>query len=200
MSKIPLNYYRNTDTLELARDMLGKFIFTQTENKNLCDGIITETEAYLGEGDRASHAWGNRKTQRTQTMFLPGGIAYIYLCYGIHHLFNIVTNIKDVPHAVLIRGVFPVLGKRIMEERTGKKVPIHLDGPGKLTKAMGIQTDYNGTSLVGEKIWLEDKNLKIGDSQIEATHRIGIDYAGEDAKLPYRFILKDISILKNIKF
>lgn len=200
MSKIPLSYYRNTDTLEQAKDLLGKFIFTQTGKKNLCGGIITETEAYLGQGDRASHAWGNRKTQRTQTMFLPGGIAYIYLCYGIHHLFNIVTNIEDVPHAILIRGVFPVLGKRIMEERTGKKIPIHLDGPGKLTKALGIHTVYNGESLIDDKIWLEDKTLIIADSHIMAGPRIGVDYAEEDAKLPYRFLLKDISILKNAKF
>ena len=87
-----------------------------------------------------------------------------------------------------------------MEERTGKKVPLHLDGPGKLTKALGIQTDYNATSLVGEKIWLENKNLKIDNSYIKTGPRIGIDYAGKDVNLPYRFLLKDISILKNIKF
>jgi len=200
MSKIPINYYRSPDTLKLARDLLGKFIFTQTRNKNICGGIITETEAYLGASDKASHAWGNRKTQRTQTMFLAGGAAYIYLCYGIHHLFNIVTNIKDVPHAILIRGVFPVLGKEIMEERTGKKIPIHLDGPGKLAKALGIHTDYNGESLIGNNIWLEDKTLNIADSHILAGPRIGVEYAAEDAKLPYRFLLKDISILKNAKF
>jgi len=200
MSKIPLNYYRNPDTLELARDLLGKFLFTQTDTHNLCGGIITETEAYLGATDKASHAWGNRKTQRTQTMFLPGGVAYIYLCYGIHHLFNIVTHRENIPHAILIRGVFPVLGKEVMEKRTGKKVPTHLDGPGKLTKALGIQTDYDGTSLTGNTIWLEDKNLKFADSEIQDGPRVGVDYAGEDAKLPYRFLIKDTSVLKNIKF
>jgi DNA-3-methyladenine glycosylase len=200
MSKLPIDYYRNTDTLELARDLLGKFIFTRTDTHNLCGGIITEAEAYLGANDRASHAWGNRKTQRTQTMFLPGGVAYIYLCYGIHHLFNIVTHQENVPHAILIRGVFPVMGKEVMEKRTGKKVPPYLDGPGKLTKALGIHTDYDGASLTGNTIWLEDKNLKIADSEILSGPRIGVDYAGEDAKLPYRFLIKDPSALKNIKF
>ncbi len=199
MSKLPLSYYRNTDTLYLAKDLLGKFLFTQNDTHNLCGGIITETEAYLGATDRASHAWGNRKTQRTQTMFLPGGVAYIYLCYGIHHLFNIVTHRENFPHAILIRGVFSVTGKEVMEKRTGKKVPTHLDGPGKLTKALGIRTGYDGELLTGNNIWLEDKNLKIPDSKIQAGPRVGVDYAGEDAKLPYRFFINDISALKKIK-
>ena len=200
MSKIPPNYYRNADTLELARDLLGKLIFTQTEKNIICSGIITETEAYLGATDRASHAWRNRKTLRTQTMYMPGGLAYIYLCYGIHHLFNIVTNIENVPHAILVRGVFPVMGKKTMEQRTGKKVSIHLDGPGKFTKAFGIHKDYNGTSLAGDKIWLEDKNISIPCSAIESGPRIGIDYAGEDATLPYRFLVNEISLFKDQDF
>ncbi|TVQ85463.1 MAG: DNA-3-methyladenine glycosylase, partial [Bacteroidetes bacterium] len=110
------------------------------------------------------------------------------------------THSANVPHAILIRGVFPVAGIEVMEKRTGKKVPINLDGPGKLTKALGIHKDYNGASLAGDKIWFEDKNIKIPCSAIESGPRIGIDYAGEDAKLPYRFLVKEISLLKNHDF
>jgi len=193
MSKIPLDYYQNTDTLKLAKDLIGKLIFTQIEKGRVCGGIITETEAYLGATDKASHAYNNRRTSRTETMYLPGGVAYIYLCYGIHHLFNIVSNKADIPHAILIRGVFPVLGKEIMMKNTGKSNPYPLDGPGKLTKALGISTTHNSILLTGNTIWLEDHKIKISESDIMVTPRIGIDYAGEDAGLPYRFVVKEMN-------
>lgn len=197
MHKIPLDYYRNTDTLELARDLIGKLIFTQTIKNQVCGGIITETEAYLGAGDKASHAYNYRRTPRTQTMYMPGGVTYIYLCYGIHHLFNIVCQKSDIPHAVLIRGIFPVFGKEIMMKNTGKNALQPLNGPGKLTKALGITTQHNNTQLDGNTIWLEDHKIKISDNNITVTPRIGIDYAGEDSSLPYRFVVKDIKKLAN---
>ena len=197
MDKIPLDYYQNTDTLKLAKDLIGKLIFTQIEEGRVCGGMITETEAYLGAEDKASHAYNNRRTFRTETMYLPGGVAYIYLCYGIHHLFNIVCNKADIPHAILIRGVFPVFGKEIMIKNTGKSTPYLLDGPGKLTKALGITTKYNNTHLDGNIIWLEDHKVKVSDNDIMVTPRVGIDYAGKDSKLPYRFVVKGIKIYAN---
>ena len=190
MSKIPLDYYFENDTLWLAADLIGKYICCNLDEHGPTAGIIMETEAYMGATDRASHAYGNRHTSRTSTMFQQGGIAYIYLCYGIHHLFNVVTARKGIPHAVLIRGVVPVTGKESMKMRTGKKPPEVLDGPGKFTRAMGIKTLHNGFSLDGDQIWLEDRGLFVDKEEIQTSARIGVDYAGEDARLPWRFFVE----------
>ncbi|TVQ07811.1 MAG: DNA-3-methyladenine glycosylase [Bacteroidetes bacterium] len=198
MSRINRDYYIENDTLWLARDLLGKYLYCHSDQYGPGGGIITETEAYLGANDRASHAYGNRRTQRTETMFKTGGIAYVYLCYGIHHLFNIVTAAEDIPHAVLVRGILPMAGNINMERRTGRKVPFLLDGPGKLTRAMGITTHLNGAALDQDTIWLEDKSIQVPDAVISATPRIGVDYAGEDAKLPYRFVLDDKPFLMQL--
>ncbi len=197
MGKVPLSFYHNPDTLGLAERLLGKLLFTKTDNNQICAGIISETEAYLGAGDKASHAWNNRKTTRTQTMFLQGGVAYVYLCYGIHHLFNIVTHKDGIPHAILIRGVIPAIGKDIMQQRNGKTLPFHLNGPGKLTKALGIHTRHDRTALDGDTIWLEDRNINIPRENIIVGPRIGVDYAGVDAALPYRFRISDPLSFKN---
>lgn len=198
MTRIQRDYYTKNDTLWLARDLLGKFLFCNTDTHGLCGGIITETEAYLGAEDKASHAWQNRRTNRTETMFSRGGVAYIYLCYGIHHLFNVVTGPEDLPHAVLIRGVLPVKGIENMEAGAKRKIPFLLDGPGKLTKAMGITTRLNGTPLEEKTIWIEDEAVQIPDHLIESSPRIGVDYAGDDAQLPYRFVLEDKQFLTRI--
>ena len=102
--KIPLSFYQSDDVVFLARSLLGKSLLTFLDGK-LTGGIITETEAYAGINDKASHAYGGRKTKRTEVMYREGGVCYVYLCYGIHYLFNVVTGKKDVPHAVLIRGI-----------------------------------------------------------------------------------------------
>lgn len=198
MTRIQRDYFIKNDTLWLARDLPGKFLFCNTNAQGLCGGIITETEAYLGAEDKASHAWQNRRTNRTETMFCRGGIAYIYLCYGIHHLFNIVTGPEDLPHAILIRGILPVKGIENMEARTKRKIPLVLDGPGKLTKAMGITTRLNGTPLDEKTIWIEDKAVQIPDHLIVSSPRIGVDYAGADARLPFRFVLEDKQFLTRI--
>jgi DNA-3-methyladenine glycosylase len=188
--KLPSLYYRNNDVVFLAKDLLGKFLFTKIQGE-LTGGIITETEAYAGIHDQASHAYGDKKTNRTRTMYQPGGISYIYLCYGIHYLFNVVTGEMDVPHAILIRSIFPVIGQTAMMSRTGKSNADHsnTNGPGKLSKAMGISIHHNGTLLTGDTIWIEDKGFKVIPSDIQATKRIGVDYAGSDAQLLYRFVL-----------
>ena len=187
---LPLSYYQNEQVVSLAKDLLGKYIFANTGNR-LTGGIITETEAYAGVTDKASHAYGGRRTARTEIMYHSGGVSYVYFTYGMHHLFNIVTGKEGVPHAILIRAIFPTEGIETMFQRTGKsKANYNLtNGPAKLTKAMGITREQNGIELTGKIIWLEDRGIVVDDKDVSATPRIGIDYAGEDAKLPYRFVL-----------
>ncbi len=189
--KLPLDYYLQDDVISIARDLLGKVLFTSINGKT-CGGIITETEAYAGIHDKASHAYGGRRTKRTETMFAQGGIAYVYLCYGMHHLFNVVTNKKDIPDAVLIRAIQPFDNKKLILQRRGKTKWSKqlLNGPGKLSMGLGIDQHFNGKSLLGDEIWIEDRGIHIEDSSIGVGPRIGVDYAEEDALLPYRFVAR----------
>ena len=195
MNTIPREFYLRKDVVGIARDLLGKSLFTQFEGKITC-GIITETEAYAGITDRASHAYGGRRTTRTEVMYHIGGTAYVYLCYGVHSLFNIVTNDLDIPHAVLIRALKPVTGIKFMLQRTGKpRINKGFGtGPGKVSKILGIHYSHTGTDLTEKPvsksingIWLEDAGKIIRPDEIVTGPRIGIEYAGEDALLPYRF-------------
>lgn len=189
--KLPLSYFLNQDVIFLAKDLLGKVLFTQIEGQ-ITAGIIVETEAYFGEIDKASHAYGGRRTNRTEIMYSQGGVSYVYLCYGIHHLFNIVTSVKGEPHAVLIRGIEPLIGIDIMELRrnmSAGKSAISA-GPGSAAKALGIDSYFNKKDLDGEEIWIEDHNIKYKDDEIVASPRVGVAYAQEDAFLPWRFFVK----------
>jgi DNA-3-methyladenine glycosylase len=194
---LPKSFYLNPDVVTVAKLCLGKVLVT-SYNGVITSGIISETETYAGVTDRASHAFGNRRTRRTETMYRTGGIAYIYLCYGVHSLFNIVTNVEEIPHAVLIRGIVPLDGKNIMAERTGKEVTADGDGsgPGRVTRLLGIHYSQDGSDLVEQdsrdcmQIWIEDRGMQISPEDIRITARIGVDYAGEDSLLPYRFVLK----------
>ena len=179
-------YFENPDVVFLAKDLIGKQLSTHIDGM-VTSGIITETEAYAGQGDKACHAHLGKFTKRTKVMYEPGGIAYVYLCYGIHHLFNVVTNTRGHADAILIRAIEPTQGIHIMQERRGKsKLDKSLTaGPGNLTKALGISKIHNQSSVVGDAIQIENTENK-NISLIETT-RIGIDYAGEDAKLPWRF-------------
>ena len=188
MKKLEKDFYFRNNVVLIARELLGKIIFTNSGNK-ITAGVITETEAYAGITDRASHAFNGRFTERTKIMYEEGGTAYVYLCYGMHHLFNIVTNIRGVPDAVLIRAIRPYKGlpdllKRRGLARAGRDSFI---GPGKVSQALGISVLQSGTSLMGEQIWLEDAGSNIRDEDIICGPRIGVDYAGEDALRPYRF-------------
>jgi len=197
--KIPLSYYLNKDVVFLAKDLIGKEIYSCMDNKTLTGGIITETEAYEGITDRASHAYNNRRTRRTEIMYSRGGVAYVYLCYGMHSLFNIVTNKKDIPHAILIRSVYPTTGIGFMCKRAGKN-KISRDfanGPGKVAKILGLTSIHTGTDLTGNMIWLEDNKTGFDKNEIKTSARIGINYAGNDALLPYRFFL-DYSSAENL--
>jgi len=190
--KLKKGYYLQEDVVAAARGLLGKFLFTKF-NGTVTGGIITETEAYAGVIDKASHAFGGRRTNRTEIMYSEGGTAYVYLCYGMYSLFNVVTNKKDIPHAVLIRGLHPMEGRDLMAQRR----KLHPDsknfsaGPGTLSIALGIHfADHNGLSLAGPEIWLEDRKLEFLPSQILTGPRVGVDSAGKDALLPYRFRVK----------
>ncbi len=187
--KLSKKFYLNADVVTTARKLIGMYLITEIGGIRT-GGIITETEAYAGENDKASHAFGGRRTHRTEILFQEGGLAYVYLCYGIHSLFNIVTNKATIPHAVLIRSVFPVEGlSKIRERRNNfKLLPAKLIiGPGNVAQALGIHHSDTGKSLLGNEIWLENRSIKIPESTIIAGPRIGVDYAEDDAFLPYRF-------------
>jgi len=186
------SFYDRSNVTVIARELLGKILITSFDNE-ITAGRIVETEAYNGAVDRASHAYGNRRTNRTEVMFGKPGTAYVYLCYGIHHLFNVVTNKKEIPHAILIRALEPTEGISIMQDRTRKKV---LDntltrGPGNVSKALGIFTYHSGLDLVRSDIRIVDDGFQYKKKEIAVTTRIGVDYAGPDALLPYRFIVRD---------
>lgn len=186
--RIPPSFYAGDDVVAISRALLGKVLCTRIDGLTT-QAVITETEAYAGEEDRASHAFGGRRTKRTEPMFGPGGFAYVYLCYGIHHLFNVVTNAKDVPHAVLIRAGSPFAGLDTMLARRGqdKAGRSLLAGPGSLAKALGITTELTGISLSGDRIWIEDRDVRVTNDMITVGPRVGVDYAGADALRPYRF-------------
>lgn len=189
--KLKQEYYLNEDVVSLAKDLLGKILYTKIDNE-ITAGIIVETEAYFGIKDKASHAYGGRRTNRTETMYSNGGIAYVYLCYGMHNLFNIVSSKENDPHAVLIRGIEPLVGIDIIEQR--RNMP-HTKGaisagPGSAAKALGIDKTFNAKNLMGDEIWIEDHAIRYLDEDIAATPRVGIAYAKEHALLPWRFFVK----------
>jgi DNA-3-methyladenine glycosylase len=188
--KLPLSFYLRDDVVQIAKELLGKVLVTILEGK-MTSGRIVETEAYAGENDRASHAFKGR-TPRTQVMFGEGGTAYVYLCYGIHQMFNIVTNKKGMPHAILIRAVEPLEGINNMLERTGKKTADETltRGPGNVGKAFGFHTTQCGWSLQSDELFIADDGYKVKEEIIVTTPRIGVAYAGKDALLPYRFYIK----------
>lgn len=184
---LPDQFYQREDVLQISKDLLGKALLTQIDEKEATGGIIVETEAYAGPQDRASHAYANRKTPRNEAMYLAGGVSYVYVCYGIHRLFNVVTNINGIPHAILIRAIQPTDGipmilQRRQKHRLSREVT---GGPGSLTKALGITESHNKISLQGPTIWIENRGIVV--EEIIESPRVGIDYAGDDALLPWRF-------------
>ena len=186
-------FYTRNDVVQLAYELLGKILYTSF-NDEITAGIITETEAYAGVIDKASHAYNNRRTARTEIMYREGGTAYVYLCYGIHALFNVVTSAGDEPHAVLVRGIEPLHGIEFMKQRSGKDKLVSKSGigPGNVTKLLGIRVMDSGldmcNDLPGErKIWIQDEGIIVKNDDVKTGPRVGIDYAAEDALLPYRF-------------
>ncbi len=184
-SSLPREFYLRNNVVDIAKELLGKLLITRF-NSELTGGLITETEAYAGVNDRASHAFGGRRTLRNEPMYAMGGTTYVYLCYGIHHLFNVVTHTEDEPHAVLVRGIQPIIGMNIIAQRRAPARPT-THGPGTLTTALGIRTQHSGIDLLSGPIGIEDVGIILKEQDIVVGPRIGVDYAGADAALPYRF-------------
>lgn len=187
-------FYTREDVVQISKDLLGKVLVTNFNNQKTA-GIIVETEAYRAPEDKASHAYQNRYTDRTKVMFEEGGLAYVYLCYGIHHLFNVVTGKKGMAHAVLVRAIEPLENAEYMLKRRNK-VTINRQltgGPSVLSKALGITTHYTGTNLImaNSPIWIEDRDIKVDESNIIASPRVGIDYAEECTAWNWRFRVKN---------
>jgi DNA-3-methyladenine glycosylase len=187
--KLPVDFYQRKSVVKIARDLLGKALFTNIDGV-VTGGMIVETEAYSWK-EKGCHAYNGRRTQRNEIMFGRGGYTYVYLCYGMHYLFNVVTNVEGVADAVLIRALQPIGGIPEMTIRRGTALnKFHLtSGPGKLSKALGIDRRMNGKSLSENEVWIEDLGKKISSRNIGITPRIGIDYAGDDASLPWRFFI-----------
>lgn len=183
--KLDRAFYLREDVVAVAQELIGKVLVTVVEGVRT-SGIITETEAYAGVGDRASHAYGGRRTTRNEAMYAGGGTVYVFICYGVHHLFNVVTGPADLPHAVLIRGVLIIEGQESAAQRRapGKATTA---GPGTLTQAMGITRKDDGVDLLSDRIWIEDRGLALPEDALRIDPRVGVEYAGPDALLPYRF-------------
>lgn len=193
---LPIEFYTRSDVVQIARDLLGKVLVVENDGLR-CSGIISETEAYAGVTDKASHAYGGRRTARTEIMYNKGGVAYVYLCYGIHNLFNVVTNVENVPHAVLIRAIKPLENAGLMVQRAAeKRMKGDGIGPGKMSAMLGVGREHNGLSLMSENLHIADYGIELKNSDIETGKRIGVDYAKEDAELLYRFWIKH----KNINY
>ena len=191
MKKLSREFYARSDVLEVARDLLGKKLVVPANNGSRVAGIIVETEAYRGPEDRASHAWNSRRTRRTETMYGLGGTAYVYFVYGMYNQFNVVTNVEDIPHAVLVRALEPVEGLQIIRRRRGGRSDRELaSGPGKLCVALGIDRRLDGADLLGQRVWIEEAE-RISPREIASGPRIGIDYAEGWVAKPWRFWIRD---------
>lgn len=195
--KLPFSFYRQEDVIEIAKNLLGKYLFTKIDGK-ITGGIIIETEGYKGIEDKACHAYNGCFTNRTKTMYENGGVSYVYFCYGMHHLLNVVTNKKNTPHAVLIRAIEPTHGIDIMLKRRNKAklTNILTSGPGALCQALGITKEHNNIKLNSSLLWIENRNISVKEKNIIKGPRVGVDYAKEHALLPWRFRIKPNDSLK----
>ena len=195
MKKLDEHFYDRTDVVQIAKELLGKILVTNFDGA-LTAGRIVETEAYAGETDRASHAWNGRRTKRTEVMYGKPGTVYVYLCYGIHQMFNVVTNEKDIPHAILIRALEPVAGQETMLQRFGvsegkRKDPYFLTkGPGNVGRALGLHTSHTGSDLQGDQVYIGDDGVLVEPELVGVSPRIGVDYAGDHAEWHYRFYIR----------
>jgi DNA-3-methyladenine glycosylase len=189
--KLPREFYTRANVLAVARQLLGKLLVVPAQDGTRVSGLIVETEGYRGPEDRASHAYGGRRTNRTETMYQIGGTTYVYFVYGMYHQFNVVTNLREIPHAVLVRALEPVEGIRWMRQRRpGQSDHSLTNGPGKLCLALGIDRALDRADLLGDRVWIEEGEGRISSFAIASGPRVGIDYAEEWAEKPWRFWLK----------
>lgn len=187
--KLSTDFFLRDDTLAIARDLIGKLLVVPDGNGRRVSAMIVETEAYLGETDRAAHSFGGRRTARNEITYAAGGHVYVFFIYGMYYQLNFVCGPEDSPHVCLIRAVEPLEGVGTMRERRNGTKDLNLtSGPGKMCIAFGIDRTFNGEQLSGDRIWLEDFRTPFS-AEIESGPRIGIDYAGEFAEKPWRFWL-----------
>lgn len=191
IKKIGLDFYTRKDVVAIAKDLIGKIIVTKFKGITT-SGRIVETEAYVAHVDKASHSFGGRRTARNEHMYAKPGTAYVYICYGMHQMFNIVTNEKDIPDAILVRAVEPLTGIDTMLQRTGKQA---MDftltrGPGNVGKAFGIFKKHSGLNLLGNEIYLADDGFQMKENEMGSSKRIGVEGAFPDSELPYRFYVR----------
>ncbi|HEU4437959.1 MAG TPA: DNA-3-methyladenine glycosylase [Methylomirabilota bacterium] len=197
--KLPREFYTDPDVVAVARRLIGRLLVVPARGGQRVSGIIVETEAYRGPEDRASHAWGGRRTRRTETMYAQGGTAYVYFVYGMYYQFNVVTAGVDVPHAVLVRALEPVEGLPLMRRRRGGGTDRSLaSGPGKLCIALGIDRRLDGADLLGDRIWLE-AGRGVPASRIASGPRVGIDYAEAWVARPWRFWLRHSPFVSGVR-
>ncbi len=191
MKKLSLAFYQRKDVVEIAKDLVGKIIITNIDRK-ITSGRIVETEAYVAHVDKASHAFNGKRTLRNEAMYAAAGAVYVYICYGMHNMLNIVTNDLNVPDAILIRALEPINGIDIMLARAGKKMMDNTltKGPGNVAKAIGITKSFSGLMLGNDQIDIYKDDFLLLENEIGISKRIGIDSAGADALLPYRFFVK----------
>lgn len=189
MTPLPLSFYRRSDAVQIAQELIGTALFSTIDGYGVTGGIIIETESYQGPEDRASHAYNNRRTPRTEPMFAAGGIAYVYTCYGIHQLLNVVTHEEEIPHAILIRALFPTHGLERMAQRRKKSPsdPTLTQGPGCVSQALGVAKKHNRHPFDTPPLWIERTPFSIPPALVHTGPRIGIEYAQEHALLPWRF-------------
>ena len=175
--------------LAVARDLIGKQLVHNTP-QGVTKGVIVETEAYIGPQDAAAHSYKALHSERTAIQYGPGGFAYIYLIYGLHLCMNVVVNEENRPEVVLLRALEPTEGLELMQKRRQKTAIRQLcNGPGKLSQAMGIEKKHYGIDLCGDQLYIESTGGP--PPEIAVTERINIDYAGEAAGYPWRFVWKD---------
>ncbi len=191
--KLKKSFYLRKDALTISRELLGKVLVSNLSGRPKTSGMIVETEAYIAPEDKASHAFNYKRTKRTATMFMEGGTAYVYLCYGIHAMFNVITHQVGIPHAILVRAIEPIEGIDTMLQRRNKakKERTLTAGPGCVSQALGITTKLNASSVLGDQVWIEDRGNEIVDDNIKATSRVGIPSAGEYKDKPWRFKVAD---------
>jgi len=187
--KLSADFYTRENTLLVCRQLLGKKLCTSIDGI-FTSGIIVETEAYRGPGDLGSHAYNNKRTTRNDIMYAEGGVVYMYICYGIHDMLNIVTGKEGSSHAVLIRALQPADGVLHMcERREIQDLKRLCKGPGALAKALGLSKKHNGVSLESDLIWVEDAPALVEESIVE-TSRVGLNIQGLYRDIPWRFYIK----------
>jgi DNA-3-methyladenine glycosylase len=201
MKKVPLEFYLRKEVLQLSKELLGKVLCTRSAEGIVTSGMIVEVEAYKAPEDKASHAYGNLRSARTETLFSQGGVCYIYLCYGMHHLFNVVTNNEGIPHAILIRALEPLQGIELMKERRNRDVidKVLTSGPARLAQALGLNQKMDRSSLLSSSLWIEEGEREVKEKEIKSTTRVGVGYAKEYASKPWRFYIKDNSWVSCLK-